>query len=409
MAVNTPSNLDTELLITTWETEVRMRSLPADVFDFNSSEAVYSTERDQVTIPNDIYINLKAPITGSREVVCPIVLPLEGDPTLGVTGDQRTREEKIRTRHARFYYNDVSHAVSGQSYGMLAIDKLPYELYEKIGPLLTVYFKEQYGLHRRQALLERFGENIYADTHNVTPEINTNVYVAGLTNAQQPVYTGAAASWANAVGAALVAAGTGTNATARIRYLQRLEEWSATEKFIEPLTVEGNERYVFLCPSNQATWLKDAQNVGQLGNAFTEYSGLTEYEKMNFPGILGRVGRIYIVEDNRYPTLTIGGSAGGYTLTAGYFRMGLNDQRDKTATGRDVGFLLGRGALCEWKAEDLHYEYERENYDKIYGKGLFGSWGIQRVEYDTSENPDATTRTQYGSIVCIFAKPPAIV
>jgi hypothetical protein len=145
------------------------------------------------------------------------------------------------------------------------------------------------------------------------------------------------------------------------------------------------------------------------------YSAIPDAEKMFYPDLIGDVGKLRIVEDNRYPTLTPGGTGDHRTLTARYRGMGrngvLSDPRDKTRNGRQVGALYGRGALCEWRPEEFHYEYHMDNYGKIYGKGLFTSVGIKRVEFDysatnTANTPVAGTLQNDGSISLVFAAPP---
>ena len=410
MGLNNPGQpaIDTAALIQSWETELRMESLPRDIFDFSSKDAVYTVDQ-QVPIPDAIYMNLKNINTSSRNVTCSLLKALEEDPTEGATATAVGNEEQLRTRVARFYNNDVSHQVAGQSYGLFSIDTLAYDLYEKIGPLLSVYFKQLFGFYRRQAFIEGYSQNIYADVHTALgPALHPNMYIAGLADSAQPTFLQNGNAWENAVAQAIVDAGTGTDATSTLRYYQRLQHYATARKFIEPIYIGGKPRYIVVIPSNQATWLKDAANSGQLGNQWVNYSGLTESEQMFFPDIIGRIGMLLFVEDPLYPTLSVGGSAGAYSLTAGYFKYGRVDERDHSADARDVGMLLGKGALCEWKPEDLHFEYERENYSKIYGKGLFATVGIQRVDYDISDETSRTptTRQNEGSIMLVFAKPP---
>ena len=82
---------------------------------------------------------------------------------------------------------------------------------------------------------------------------------------------------------------------------------------------------------------------------------------------------------------------------------GNNDQRDTTATARQVGFLLGRGPLIEWEAQKIHHEYDDFNYRKWIGKGYFGLIGDQLRVYDQA-TPTNTSFEQHSCIVCPFAR-----
>jgi hypothetical protein len=145
-------------------------------------------------------------------------------------------------------------------------------------------------------------------------------------------------------------------------------------------------------------------------------SALTEAE-MNYPGATGRIGRLLICVDPRYPTLTLGGSAGAYSLTPQYRLAGRDvssDPRDMTLAARQVGFVLGKAGLCIWGAEPWHWEYQYEQYDKFAGKGIFKSSGYQQVQWDygaanTVNPPTSATRQQDSSVVCFFAAPPLLV
>jgi hypothetical protein len=157
-----------------------------------------------------------------------------------------------------------------------------------------------------------------------------------------------------------------------------------------------------------------------MGGVWRDVAYFDKDVKMHFPGLIGQLGGLRIVEDQRYPTLTLGGSASNsdyltdseadYTLTAQYRGMGRaddgsSDPRDKSASARQCGFLLGQAALCEWMPEGFHWEWEYEQYDKFFGSGIFCSVGIKQPIFDVTGG-DATTVQQDGSIVLPFAMPP---
>ena len=416
MAINTPGVLDPELQIEIFLTDLKKEALPQEVFDKLSDDYVYSVGEDAPALPNAIYLKLDAKADEGRTVKVPMVKDLYEAPTLGANGDQRLNEEDITTKFFKMQYTDISHATTNQAYGIYARDKFPYKLFEQRVPLLGRYFKQYFGKMRRQALLEGASENLATAPHFLNPSWSPNWYIPGLSNAQQPVYNASYATWTQTLVNALNTAGTGTNAAASVRFFQRLEEWASTESLIRRIMFEdGTEGYLFFIPSPQATWLKHPTQVGALGPIWRDAQAFSQEIRFMYPGFLGQLGCIRFIEDPRYPTLTVGGTAtgatGGASLTALYRGMGnaddgSSDPRDKTAAARQVGFLVGQAALCEWMPEGFHWEWEYQQYDKYFGSGVFCSCGIKQVGYDVGENAGSTTLQQQGSIVVPFAAPP---
>ena len=417
MALNTVSPLDPELLIQMFETDVKNEAVPADVFDFYSS--LYPVSEDPPPIPDAIFMKLDAASNKAHSVTVPMIKELSDEPTEGSVNQQLGNEERQREKRFNMHYTDQSHAVAGQEYGIIARDAIPYGKFEQIGPQLGRYFKQLDGRMKRQATLEGISYNLIQQPTNLTTLFNPNFYIAGLNNHHQPRYTGGAASWVNEVADAFQRAGThqGTsNETSpflSITYLLNLQEWAS--EFIEPIDLGGKEGYVLLIPSPQCTWFRNPANLRSLGDLWVSYSAIPDAEKMFYPDLIGDVGKLRIIEDNRYPTLTIGGTGDHHTLTARYRGMGRNgvqsDPRDKTEHARQVGALYGRGAMVEWMPEPFHYEYHMDNYGKIYGKGMFRSVGMKRVEFDYSASnptytPAAGTLQNDGTISLVFAAPP---
>jgi hypothetical protein len=406
MALNRPGTLDPELLIQIFETDVKKEAVPADVFDFRTS--LYPVSEDPPPIPDDIYLKLEAASNKGRQVTCPMLKELAEDPTEGSNNDQLGGEEQQREKRFHMFYTDLSHAVAGQEYGILARDRIPYQIFEQIGPQLGRYFKQLFGRMRRQAILEGISYNLLQQPTNLAVGYNSNMHICGLNNDQQPSYVLNTQDWVNAIATRLDTAGVGANASVDITFLMNLQEWASD--FIEPVTVGGKEMYIVLLPSPQCTWFRNPTNTNSLGDLWVSYAAIPERERMFYPDLIGDVGKLRIIEDNRYPTLTPGGTGDRRTLTARYRGMGRqgvqSDPRDKTQAGRQVGSLHGRGGLCEWRPEDFHYEYHMDNYGKIYGKGLFCSVGIRRVEHDYSVAANAGTLQNDGTISLVFGAPP---
>ena len=424
MSINHPTTIDSALLITTWLTDLKREYLPNDIFDHLSSEYINATSEEPAALPNAIYLKLKSEADSGRYTRVAMVKDLSAAPTIGANGDQRLNEEEITTKHFRMEYTDLSHATTNQAYGIYARDKFDYKIFEYRVPGLAKYFKQYFGKMRRQALLELQSENLEDAPHFNASSFSSNWYVPNRTNAQQPQYVTNAADWVDTIVAALVAAGTGVNACVSVLYLQRLEEWARNEAFITPIEFEdGGDGYVVVLPTPQCRWLKHAVQAGNLGTIWRDAQAFSKEIRFMYPGLIGQIGGLRIVEDQRYPTLSLAGSASNsdsylidngadYTLTAHYYAMGRaddgsSDPRDKTANARQVGFLLGQAALCEWMPEGFHWEWKYEQYDKFFGSGIFCSVGIKQPVFDVTDN-DATTLQQDGSIVLPFAAPPEL-
>lgn len=425
--INHPTPLDPELQIEIYLTDLRREYLPNDIFDHLSSEYINPTADEPMALPNAIYLKLQAEVDQGRTCKVALVKDLSGSPTIGANGDQRLNEEDIQTKWFRMEYTDLSHATTNQQYGIYARDKAPYKVFEYRVEGLAKYFKQYFGKMRRQALMELQSENLEDAPHYNTAGISPNWFIPNLTFAQQPVYTQTMNDWVDRVVAKLSAAGTTAAACVNLNYLIKLEEWARTEALIAPLDFGDGDGYIVTLPSPQCSWLLNLVQNGTAGHLFTSvanYSGKEGDGTKAFPNEIGKFRGLRILNDERYPTLTVSGAVsnlGGknymsdtnadFFITAKYRGMGnaddgSSDPRDKSATARQVGFLIGRAALCEWMPENFHWEWEYEMYDKYFGSGIFCSCGIKQPIFKQSSDSDANSEQQFGSIVLPFAAAP---
>jgi len=416
-----PTQLDAEMQITMYETDMNREYLPNDIFDTLSSEYINPTGEEPGSLPNAIYLKLKANADQASEVQVTMVKDLSGPPTIGANADQRNREETIVTKWFRQQYTDLSHATTNQAYGKYARDRAPYKVFEYRVEGLARYFKQYFGKMRRQTVVEMQSENLEDAPHFLDPQLNHNWFVPRLPNWQQPVWRENQSAWAGAIVNALNTAGTGVGAAVSIYCLQRLEEWARTEAFITPIEFEdGGDGYVLTLPTPQAVLLKNSIQAGQAGQVWRDAQAFSSEIRFMYPGLLGQFGGIRVVEDVRYPTLTIGGSgssvsgsgSGSGAVTIQYRGMGLaddgsSDPRDRSASARQLGLLLGRAGICEWMPEGFHWEWDYEQYDKYFGSGIFCSVGIKNVVYNKHDHDDSTAQ-QMGNAVVPFAAPPEL-
>jgi len=438
MSITRPTQLQESLQIEIYETRMQREYLPNDIFDMLSSEYINSTSEEPPALPNAIYLKLSAEADEGRTVKVGMLKELSGAPTIGSDADQRGSEEEIGTKSFRMEYTDISHATTNQAYGVYARDKAPYQIFEYRVEALTKYYKQYFGKMRRQALLESHSENLEDAPHFLTPRFGVNWYIPNTTNANQVgtangTYRRDRFDWIDTIVQRIDEAdlaGADINGACNVTYLQRLEEWARTEQFITPIDFEdGTDGYVVVLPTPQCRWLKSVVQNGNLGTVWRDASGFDKETKMMFPGLIGQVGGLRICEDQRYPTLTIGGgvvnsgsfksdSAVDYTMVAQYRAMGRaddgsSDPRDKSAAGIQVGFLLGQAACCEWMPEGFHWEWDYEQYDKFFGSGIFCSVGIKQVTFDNDVTnvagpSDDTGVQQDGSIILPFGNPPEL-
>ncbi len=424
-----PATLDQELIIETYLTDIRREYLPNDIFDTLSSEYINPTGDEPRALPNSIYLKLSAEIDQGRTCKVPMIKELSAPPTIGANGDQRLNEEEFQTKWFKMEYTDLSHATTNQAYGVYARDKAPYKIFEYRAQGLAKYFKQYFGKMRRQALLELQSENLEDAPLFNAAGFSPNWFFPNRPFSQQPAYCRNKLDWTDRIVATLHASGTGVNACASLNYFTQLERWARDEALITPIEFEdGSDGYIVVLPSPQAAWLLHTIQNGNPGALWRDASNMSGDVIAKYPGFIGQWRSLRFVVDARYPTITLGGSASrgiagynytsdsgvDYTCTAQYRGMGnaddgSSDPRDKTAYARQIGFLIGQAALCEWMPEGFHWEWEYEQYDKYFGSGIFCSVGIKQVIFDSTagiDSDDDGTVQQNGSIVLPFAAPP---
>lgn len=423
MPMNYTSDLPVDELITMFETDVWIESLPNDIFDHLSGNVIYDGGKESPVLPDAIYMKLDAKADDARRVRVPMIKAFSGSPNLGSDADPRGTEEDIITKHADFEYTDMSHVSANQSYGIIARDKMPYKIFEKRVPLEANYWKEYFGKMRRQACIEGQSENLLEAPIFNSPMINPNIFVPNLNDSSQPLYNMNYDHYVNHIADALIASGTSEAACVSVRFCQRLQDWLFSTKFITPLDMpDGMQGYIYVLPMPQVTWLKHPVNARTLGPIWRDITALPKEGAFTYPGAIGMLDRLLIVSDARYATMTLGGSgsagktsvgsaAGGNSITFRYRGMGnsdtgSSDPRDFSTTARQVGIVLGKHGLVEWMPEKFHWEWEYEMYDKHMGAGLFLSGGIKLVQYDKTNGKTYRTKQAPGVAITPLAVPP---
>lgn len=414
--VNTPAMLDSAQLIQDYELQLNEECLPNDIWDNLSGNISYEGGQKAVALPDAMYIKLSAKADDARTVNIPMIKDFTGSIGEGALTDPRGTEEDMITKNFKMQYNDVFHVHSNQAYGLLARDKLAYDMLKK-GPVMEGrYFKQAFGRYRRQMVFEGQSANLLAYPHYNAAALNPNWWLPNLAATAQPKVSLNYQDQTNMIVEGCNSAGLGESAAVNVHMLQRLQEWAFNN--LDPLDMpDGKQGFIYVLPSPQVTWMKHPSNERALGR-FLQIPDLGDKEvTLRYPGLIGIIDRLWIVEDMRYPTLTISGipsaSAATHagTMTIRYYGMGRaddgsSDPRDKSATARQLSCILGKNVGCEWFPEKLHVEYDYKMYDKVFGAGLFGSIGMKLAVYSKTGANHAYYIQHQGSVVVPLANPP---
>lgn len=416
-----PQAIDEGLYIETILTKLRAEYLPNDIFDSLSANVINPTADEPMEIPEEVYLKIQADATESRTIKVAMLKEYSSAANLGSNADPRLTEEDRTLKYWTVRYTDLSKTTANQNYGIGALEKKPFNVFEYRVEGMATWYKQYFGKMRRMALLQLQAENLEDAPHFLPSALSPNWFIPNRTAAQQPTWNDNAADWTDEIAAALTAAGTGISACASLQYFMELEDWARGDGAITPINFpDGGDGYIVSLPTPQRSWLLKLIQDGNYGYLWTNAAAMDKEILAKYPRSIGRFGGLHFVEDQRYPTITIGGSASNsgyasdteadYTITCRYRGPGraddgTSDPRDKTATARQISFLVGQAALGEVMPEGFHWEYEYEMYDKYFGAGVFCSVGIEQVRFDTTDG-DTTTMQQDGSIVLPFATPP---
>jgi hypothetical protein len=415
MGMNLTTPLIAPLQVQYYERLLQRESVVEDIF--TALKGVYQPTLGR-EVPNVTMFDLIQNVPkGTRNARVPLQQNLSGAPQEGTAVNPVGLEEILLQKYADFHFNDISHVDALQQYGIEAETYSYYDVFEQITPLEAIYWKEQEGKYIREAYLESVSQNLTLAPTLLAQVFNPNWAVCGDADGNWPVWNQVAAVWTNNIGARINAAGTGAAAACTLRFLQAVEERITSgivgnrNQIIEPVMIGGSERYVCVLPSPQYRWMTDAIQANGLGTVYRDVQGQND-KYFSYPNSITEVGKLWVVSDPRYPTLTLAGSAPNFTLTPAYRLPGnvaASDPRDKSATAIEIGYILGKAGLCKWMPEPYHWEWQFERYDKFAGKGIFASAGWEMVWYDyAAANWTANTRYQNSSLVMSFRHPPAV-
>ena len=402
-------DVDTALSIEAVERKLQIEATLDSVMTDVGQDVVYTGKK--ITLPDACVMRLKTMEKGAKTQVIPMLRPMAG-PGRGGTGEaQQGYERGMILKFMKVYYNEYSQALAGEEWGVNFNGVNVFNLYSNIQPMLSRWFKEDTDKQYHEALLQTFAWPLVKTgaglTDGTSNNWNPNWYIANTAFGSQPSYDSTKGDMTQSIATAMEAAATGTagvNANIDLDTLLAMGLYAEETLRLTPVTIGGRASYIFLCPSRQYHKLM-SNAAGQLGEAWEKVTALSD-EEQKYPGIVGRVGNLVIIKDPRYPTIEADKYSATPTFTVEYVEPGNDDNRNKTVYSSsnlawDIGFILGANALVDWEVTPLHFEMEKTEYGKLYGKGAFTERGIQLAMYDQDTQAD-DTRLNFGSCAVAF-------
>ena len=419
---NLLSTIDPTAPVVKYSSELRRMSIPKDIY--TNLRAKYIIYKGQaMAIPNGIYAKIGSEDRSNANSINVLLKPpIRANIIRGRT-TAVGREVAPTLLNAKLYRNNYRFVVQDEpGYGEDKLDSAPYRLYQEHVRDMSPHAAAEEGLEIRMALLESFGWNLMAgSTVNVCPaQWNRNFFVVNCPIAQQPVFNPIYATYTNNIVRSIdiAAGGTGVGNSNFVQtnaqmingnQLDNALRWGHRRRLI-PLTIEGRSAYVLTISMLQAQRFSDPAFNDSMGSRWVQYNQLSSTVQ-KWHGIIGKwqsaVGAdVYIVVDDRLPTLLPTGTAAPFGLAPGYMWPTDVDLRNLDNTlVRDACILHGAGAVVQWDAEAMHLIQDDYDYNFRNGKGYAGVRGIQQLQFDTSPvDPTGASRYYGGSAIIVCGR-----
>ena len=423
MAVSSVTSLSTltggSSVITIYDKELRRKAVLRDIYtNLKADDVLYDGQR--MSIPNGFWWTVRPQgVMDANNIRVTYKMPVNSNILRGATVALGTEVAPVLKTGSlyRNNYRIVFQAEPG--YGIDKLDAAPYRLYQvHTGEDLSAHAAAELGLEIRMAIVETFGWNLMAGaTATVCPaQWNRNFFVGGLRIDQQPVFHPNFNTYTqriiNAVNLASGNNGLFAQSAAQCLsglILDQIGEYGLRRR-MTPLSGEL-PYYVLTISGAQAARFSDPRYTDTLGNRWSAMNTLNE-KVQNWYGILGRwrsaVGiDIYLVLDERLPTLEFTGTAAPFGMSVHYVWPTDNDDRQlDNRLIRDASLLHGKGGLVNLEQEKLHYITDDYDYKVRNGYGYAGVRGVQHLEFDnTPVDPTGAAREYAGSAVICLGRP----
>lgn len=383
------------LLQQSWNAELVEESQEQDIF--TGLMGTYSDSDGKV--PDGIMQRVTLP-AGSNKHTIGMLLDLTGAGRQGAGVLLQGFTETMATREFTVYANDVRHGVDTNQFGLYAHQDSAYGLMEKINPALGKWLKARRGKHIRQAAIEKQSDNLALAPTSLTSGFNKNFLVKNVADSAQPAYSSTLATYMSNIVTALQAAGTGAASLLDVSFFTSLEYYITVVWKIVPM---DNGTYIVTVPARSARYLKlldSSESISGLQRTTLSES----IAKKAWQQVLGQIGRLILVVDDRAPIMVINNLSGSPTV---YYRdVGTTDGRTaytNTATQQvfDIGMVFGKGGITETMAMKPRYDDDLTDVGRLRTVGVSTTYGYQVTEFDDPNTPTATSRR--GQNCAIFA------
>jgi hypothetical protein len=346
-----------------------------------------------------------------------MIQPLQEAPRWGTSQTLLGNEEGFRLIWTEAYYNEIKKGTKIWNWGFNYNDTAYLNVNAMVDPKLSEFMAELRDFRTHQALCLRRAEELIQAPLSLSQTPNPNWIIPNLDDASLPAwdkdaatrtdgaldsmgyyntryYSGATAFCENVAVSIMAASGTGSTPKNlfNVDTIFYMEEYARQGLMIDPIMLDGQWSYAVLVPSRVKAWMLNPNNAGSLGEYFKSVAEYKDPTRATIPFEYGRLGSLVLIENMRSPTLTIGGSAGSYTLTFGFVLPGNNDDRNNAAWANTSGATnyvhdlvigLGANALLEYLMDPMNTRLkETTEYEQIVGRAAYLGEGIQIPFWD---------------------------
>jgi hypothetical protein len=413
---------------TLWDKNLREDNTLDDIW--NKLKTSVDIRNNKIEIPNSVFMQFSTAPTGTHQITIGMTAPYEKAPAEGTDETILGYEEDSKLFHLTLRYNELKKSVSMRGWGVDYNDIQSTGLYGTINPRLQKFWKDYRGKRIRVTsmlnvedaltknpigLKQNFCSNVFIP--NLAAGLNPTWDITDLTNTagvkdslgyySQRTFSGAN-TYIESLAARMMQASGTTSASKAYMHVENLEDlyqYCRRTVRMNPISIGPNRGYIYVADSDTVSILTNPNRAGSMAEIWTKVTQLSS-EEQSYPGMLGRYKNLWIIEDDRHPTLTIGGSAGSYALQPGFMNPGNNDDRNLSAWSAtsgslnyvfNVGFVYGEGGLAEWIANDLGYADESTEYGQLLGKGSYMCGGIQIARFNVDTPDDAANSASTGA------------
>jgi len=452
--VGTPGTLDTKgatgLRRVAWEKRIREKSIIPSVFTDLQTKVRYDGQ-EMIMEKSGVFLEVSPAAVGEGQSVrMAMTTPFRKRAVMGADNDAlgSAAEDELGLLWTELKYNEIKKPIKYRKLGYYYNDTEYLGFVERHGPAIIEYMKELRDTRIHQALLLRVADELLETPTSMSQQFNPNWVIPNLAETSYPswdkdaptrtagaadsdgYYSSAsyagATSFAENIAASLIAAsGTGSTPKGRcdVEFLLHLEDYLLNEMRMPPVPLDGDVCLPLLVPNRVLIDMLNPNVSGSLGAYWkdvAQYKGEIKRPVINYE--VGKFGRLLLLRDPRYMTVTVGGSAGAYTLVPGFMQPGGNDDRNKSAWSNESGATnfsydlitaLGENAVAEMIKDPLIPDLrDQTEYGMRQGRMAYLGSGMQQPwwDKDSGSQLDGASKTlEYtGSAMIPVARRPRV-